>query len=200
MMASGIDVTKPVFSNPTTASVRANFATAKSEIEALQELARPVGFADYNDYATGIAAASITSSTWTKLTNDGLGPYTLTAALPDGVDRLWNASAGQFDFTDLPIYSMVDIRADLSITTTAANQVVRLRMDMAIGHASAFDIEPTQAQFKTTGTYHYVTNIPFYIGSAPIAANPAELKIWTDASATVRVNGWYIRARLGNGA
>jgi len=35
-MASAIDATKPVFGSPTTASVRANFAAAKSEIEALQ--------------------------------------------------------------------------------------------------------------------------------------------------------------------
>lgn len=198
-MTSAIDATKPVFGSPTTASVRANFAAAKDEIEELQARARFMGFADYNDYATGIAPASISATTWTKLTNDGLGPYTLTAALPEGVDRLWNASTGQFDFTDLPVYSMVDLRADLSITTSAANQIVSLRMDLAIGHASAFSIQPTQAQFKTTGTYHMAAHIPFYIGSAPIAANPAELKIYTDASATVRVNGWYIRATLGNG-
>lgn len=35
-MASSIDVTKPVSVNPTTASVRANFAFAKDEIETLQ--------------------------------------------------------------------------------------------------------------------------------------------------------------------
>lgn len=35
-MASNIDITKPVQGNATTASVRANFAAAKTEIEALQ--------------------------------------------------------------------------------------------------------------------------------------------------------------------
>jgi hypothetical protein len=35
-MVSSIDVTKPVYGNPTTASVRANFATAANEISALQ--------------------------------------------------------------------------------------------------------------------------------------------------------------------
>lgn len=35
-MASSIDATKPVSGTPTTASVRANFSAAKSEIEALQ--------------------------------------------------------------------------------------------------------------------------------------------------------------------
>ncbi|MGL4230126.1 MAG: hypothetical protein ACRCWJ_02060, partial [Casimicrobium sp.] len=35
-MPSAIDPTKPITGNPTTASVRDNFAAAKSEIEALQ--------------------------------------------------------------------------------------------------------------------------------------------------------------------
>lgn len=35
-MASTIDATKPIAGNPTTDSVRVNFAAAKSEIEALQ--------------------------------------------------------------------------------------------------------------------------------------------------------------------
>ena len=35
-MASNIDASKPISGTPTTASVRANFAEAKSEIEALQ--------------------------------------------------------------------------------------------------------------------------------------------------------------------
>jgi hypothetical protein len=38
-MASEIDVTVPVFGNPTTESVRDNFAIAKDEIEELQDLA-----------------------------------------------------------------------------------------------------------------------------------------------------------------
>lgn len=36
-MASSIDPTKPTATNPTTASMRANFAAAKAEIEALQD-------------------------------------------------------------------------------------------------------------------------------------------------------------------
>lgn len=189
-MTSAIDATKPVFGTPTTASVRANFTAAKAEIEALQAL---MGFADYNDTSTTSSPLALSSSTWTKLPNNGLGAYTKIDALPVGVSALWNASTGQFDFSDCPVNTMIDLRADLSVTTSAANQILRLKADLAIGHASAFSLERTQVQFKTAGTYHVVSDGGFYIGSAPIAANPAELKIWSDATATVVVNGWYIR-------
>lgn len=220
-MASAIDATKPIFGTPTTASVRANFAAAKAEIDALQlgdtalaaliaaldgradvteadvlQIQGATGFADYNDYATGIAALSMpTPSTWTKLPNDALGTFTKIDALPAGVDTLWNATNGQLDFTDLPINSMVGARVDLTVTTTAVNQVVRLRSAMAIGHASAFFLERTQMQFKTAGTYPIVSGGEFYIGSDPVRVNPAEFQLWSDAALTVRVGGWYLRAQ-----
>ena len=48
-MTSAINPLNPVAGTPTTASVRANFAAAKAEIEALQ---RQIGYADYNDTLT----------------------------------------------------------------------------------------------------------------------------------------------------
>lgn len=192
-MTSAIDATKPVFGTPTTASVRANFSAAKSEIEALQDLVWHVGFADYNDYATSLSALAVSPSTWTKLPNDTLGPNTKIDVLPSGITRLWDAANGQLDFTDLQLNAMLAIRKDITVTTTAANQVVRIRANMAIGHASAFALEATQVGFKTTGTYPLVTNGEFYIGSVPVRDNPGEFQIWSDAALTVRVNGWFIR-------
>jgi len=192
-MASTIDATKPVFGNPTTASVRANFAAAKAEIEALQTLTWEVGFVDYNDYATGLSALSVAPTTWTKLTNDTLGPNTKTDMLPVGVTTLWNTATNQLDFTDLQINALLAARKDITVTTTAANQVVRIRANLAIGNPVAFSLEATQMQFKTTGTYPLVTNGEFYIGSAATRDNPGEFQIWSDAALTVRVNGWFIR-------
>lgn len=63
-MASAIDATKPVAGTPTTASVRANFAAAKSEIEALQAEAVlawvPVTFLNsWVDYGAGYPACEV---------------------------------------------------------------------------------------------------------------------------------------------
>lgn len=56
-MASSIDPTKPVYGTPTTASVRANFLAAKTEIEELQVSASDNGFKLTADDTAGLGAA-----------------------------------------------------------------------------------------------------------------------------------------------
>lgn len=70
-MASAIDETKPTMGNPTTQSVRANFAAAKAEIEALQaQLAARViatvfeaAEGEEQDFVTGAQIGGVTTST-----------------------------------------------------------------------------------------------------------------------------------------
>lgn len=189
-MSSNIDTAVPPFGNATTAGVRANFTAAKSEIEELQT---QVGFADYNDLNTATTPISVSATTWTKLTNDTLGPNTKIDVLPSGVTSLWNSTTNQLDFTELPVNTMCEIRADIEVTTSSANQVVKFRTSFAIGNAIAFQLENTANQFKTAGLQKMVINSSFYIGSLPVKNNPAELQLWSDSSCTVKVNGWYIR-------
>jgi len=189
-MASNIDVNIPPLGAPTTSGVRANFAAAKAEIEALQGAN---GFVDYNDAATGVTPISVTSSTWTKLTNDKLGPYTKIDAAPSGVTNLWNAVTNQLALSEIPINSTVSIRADLLVTTTAANQIVAMRTQLGIGSDSAFPLDMTDIQFKTAGAKNVIGNFHFYIGSADVQNSPGEILIWSDSACTVRVNGWFIR-------
>lgn len=189
-MASNINAAVPPFGNATTAGVRENFATAKAEIETLQ---RQIGFADYNDAATGVTPISVGVSTWVKLTNDKLGPNTKIDALPSGVTNLWNNVTNQLVLTELPVNTMVEIRADMIVTTTAANQIVKFLSQFAIGNPIEFGLEASANQFKTAGAQKLVIHGAFYIGSEPVRTNPAEFRIWSDAACTVRVNGWYIR-------
>lgn len=187
-MASNINAAIPPFGSPTTAGVRNNFAAAKEEIEALQTAN---GFADYNAATTPIA---VPSGVWTKLLNNGSGPLTKTDALPGGVTALWDTTNSQFDFTELPINSMVDARYDITITTTAANQTLELAVKLAIGSPAEYQSQRLIQQFKTAGTYNIVVFGASYIGSNDVKNNPGEVLLRTDASATVVVNGWYIRA------
>lgn len=189
-MASNINVAVPPFGNATTAGVRENFATTKAEIESLQT---QIGFADYNDAATGVTPINVGVTTWVKLTNDKLGPNTKTDALPSGVTNLWNNVTNQLVLTELPVNTMVELRADLVVTTTAANQVVKFSGQFAIGNPIEFGLEASANQFKTAGVQKLVINGSFYIGSEAVRTNPAEFRIWSDAACTVRVNGWYLR-------
>lgn len=196
-MASNINETLPPFGNATTAGVRQNFAVAKVEIEALQG---SHGFVDYNDAATGVTPISVSANTWTKLTNNKLGPNTKIDALPAGVTNIWNATANQFVFTELPLNTTMDGRFDVSVTTSSANQVVNLSAFVAIGSPSAFELPiMTSSLFKSAGTYKISTFTGMYIGSNDVKNNPTEIKIFSDAPCTVRVNGWYVRMVIPTG-
>ena len=188
-MASNIDSAVPPFGNATTAGVRANFAAAKAEIEELQT---QTGYVDYNDSATSSAPISVSANTWTKLTNNKLGANS-QSHLPSGITNLWNAVTNQFALSELPLQSMVEFRADIEVTTTSANQVVKSELALAIGDAIAFNLPTNETAFKTAGTHRLLASVPFYIGSLPVKSNPGEFRLWSDASCTVKVNGWYIR-------
>lgn len=189
-MASDINVAVPPLGNATTAGVRANFAAAKAEIESLQ---RQIGFVDYNDSATAVTPINVVASTWTKLTNNKLGPYSVTNAMPEGVTNLWNAVTNQLVLTELPVKAMLEFRADIVVTTTGANQVVKSELALAIGDAIAFSLPTNEMTFKAAGAHNILANIPFYIGSLPVKTNPGEFRLWSDGNCTVKVNGWYIR-------
>lgn len=77
-MASSIDITKPITGNPTTQSVRDNFSSAKTEIEALQtdkaDLASPT-------FTGTVTAADLTATgTVTSANITGTGTITFTGA------------------------------------------------------------------------------------------------------------------------
>lgn len=188
-MTSSINAAQPVFGTPTTASVRSNFSAAKTEIEALQGR---FGFVDYNDSATVGSPIAVSPSTWTKLTNNTLGAYTKTDALPAGVTTLWNTTNHQLSLSQLPINSVVRIRADITVTTSAANQVVKNDIQLAIGTGAVFTLESSAPHFKTAGAQNMAVYSEFYIGSNDVKNNPGEIRIWSDASATVVVKGWFI--------
>ena len=189
-MASSINAAQPVFGTPTTASVRANFAAAKAEIEALQGR---FGFVDYNDSATAGSPIAVSPSTWTKLTNNTLGTYTKTDALPPGVTTLWNTVNNQLSLSQLPLNTVVTLRADIVVTTSAANQTVKNDLRLAIGTGSVFTLENSASHFKTAGAQNMAVYWEFYIGSNDVKNNPGEIRLWSDASATVVVKGWYIK-------
>lgn len=189
-MTSAINPLNPIAGSPTTQSVRDNFTAAKNEIEALQ---RQIGFADYADTATTGTPISVSPSTWTKLTNNKLGATTKTDALPTGITNLWDSTANQLVLSELPLNSTVEFRLDVIVTTTAANQIVRMRTSLAIGDAIAFVINDGELQYKTTGAKELGVTGSFYIGYAPVKNNPGEFQIWSDAACTVVVKGWYIK-------
>ena len=152
------------------------------------------GFADYNDNATSGTPLSVTGGgAAVVLTNDALGAYTNTQFLPEGIDRLWDASTNNFDWSELSAGDMVDIRADITVTTSSSNTAIDVLLHLGAG-GSAYTIPFIQDyNFKSSGTYQKVMFNSIYMGDANTLNNGGQFKITADANCTVVVNGWYVR-------
>lgn len=190
-MSSNINTAIPPLGSPTTSGVRANFAEAKLEIEALQT-AR--GFADYDDNATVTAPLALVAGVWKKMTNDTLGVNTRTNALPAGITSVWNATNNQFVFTEIPLDSTLDGRFDFIVTTNANNLTIDLSAFVGIGSPSAYEFPLlTSTYFPTAGTYKLTAHSAMYMGSTDIKNYPAEIRMKCSGAGSVVVNGWFIR-------
>ena len=157
-----------------------------------------VGWGNYHDYATGITPQAISATTWTKLTNDALGSLTDETYLPTGVTTLWDSVNDQFDFTDLPLGSTVDLRFDIEVTTSGANQYVALRLVLGESDPSEYTLGVSDIHYKTAGTYNVVHYTGIYIGNTITKDNPGQLEIYSDATCDVVVNGFYVRVHKVN--
>lgn len=158
--------------------------------------ALPFGWAYIHDTLTTGTPISITGGAgYTTLTNNASGTRNTFAYLPDGVtSSVWVNATSSFDFSQLAAGDMVEIRADVTVTTSAANQEVDFRLFLAIGGSDPTDIPliPTY-HFKTAGAYKLAGFASFPIPSADIRTNPARIRIQSVSNVTVVVTGFYLR-------
>lgn len=152
-----------------------------------------VGWYDYNDLTTVSTPIAVSPSTWTALTNDGAGAQTQTSYGLPSITNIYNSSTNRFDFTGLEIGDTVDIRASFNVTTSAPSQVVNCRLSLGEGSGSAYTIPFTYSNYKAAGTYENIRFNSMYMGNVITKDNPAFFEIWSDASCTVEVVGWYVR-------
>ena len=152
-----------------------------------------VGYFDYNDLVTQTTPLTAVANVPLKLTNDTAGANTNTSQNPYGVSYVWDTTTNQFHFAELSIGDTIDIRVHVQVTTTSANQKISLKAKFGIGSAYQFENSIYSGQFKTAGLNEISFVAPFYIGSTLIRDYPAELTLITDAGATVKVDGWYVR-------
>ena len=153
------------------------------------------GWADYADVATTGTPINVTA-TPAVLTNDGLGVDTNTTYLPiggNGITQLWNTSSNGFDFSDLEVGDMVDIRMDIDVIIASNNTAVDVNLHMGAGGTVIVPFI-SQQNFKTTGTFEVIRYMGLYIGSTNVRDNLAQLKISSDNNCTCIINGWYIKA------
>jgi hypothetical protein len=158
-----------------------------------------MGFWDYADTATSSTPLALSvANTYYQLTNNGLGVDTNTTYALPGIPNIFNTATNYFNFASLKLGDTVDIRIELEIVTTAANNVLSLEMELGVGSAP-YRVPVRQYYIKAAGTYKLVGVLPLYMGNTLTRNNPARLMIVNDTTgSTIKVVGWYTRV-LTNG-
>lgn len=154
------------------------------------------GFFDYNDATTSGTPINVTGGAgYVELTNDEAGVFTNKTYAPVGVTDVWDSTTDRLDFSDLKLGDQLTVRIDIQVTTSVANQVVELALELGTG-GSPYDLKFFTSQYKTAGAKSIAVPVDFYMGDANTINNLGRLKIKSDGNCTVVVNGWYCRVLL----
>lgn len=153
------------------------------------------GLADYNDTATATAPIAVPGGfVDVDLTNDALGEFTNREFLPKGVADIWDAETQTFDFSSLPLGTMVDIRLDLTGVTTSPNQVIQADLVLGLGSGFEYSIPWIRNNVRDSGSaYEGNRYNGIYIGNELTRNNPAKFVIRSSDPIPITVNGWYCK-------
>lgn len=153
-----------------------------------------IGWADYDDLVTATTPISVTGGGGeVVLTNDAVGPQTEKTFLPTGVTDVWDTDNDTFDWTELSVGDMVDIRLAIIVTTTVVNTAVSVDLHMGSG-GGAFTIPfITDTNFKSSGAHALNRFNGIFIGSTDVLNSGGQFKIQSDQNCTVEVIGWYTK-------
>ena len=142
------------------------------------------GFADYNDSATSVTPISLTSDSWTPITNDALGAFTNTTYIPDGVSSLFNSD--KIDASELELGDAILIRYDFTITPTVNGAFAQLRLGLGTGLGS-YNLNRPIGTLSNGSGYAYQITGEFYVymGDVNTRDNPISLEIKCSEDATL---------------
>lgn len=164
------------------------------------DLAGRMGWFDYNDAATATTPITVTGGGGeVALTNDELGTLTNKAYPPENVTDVWDATGGVFDWSELSLGDVVEIRLDVDVIIASVNTEIFIDLHLGTG-GSAYTIQFTAAQnFKTAGTHKVVRYMGIYMGDTNTKDNGGQFKISADKTCTVKVNGWFCKVHKYTG-
>jgi hypothetical protein len=180
-MTSAIDATKPITGAPTTASVRANFATAKQEITDLQEAVANMGPGGAGGLAQQVTYAS--AAVWTTATS-----------LPADDTIPQNTEGGEFGtvtITPTAADSILEIESLLCISPNATAAVTAALFQDTTANAIAAIGQSVGADNNA------IIALKHYVAATSIDARTYKLRAGQSASGTCTINGWGGNRRLG---
>lgn len=152
-----------------------------------------VGFFDYND--DGLATISHSGGATTPITNNANGASTNKLFPPATITDVWDDIANEFDFTQLKLGDMVDIRLDIEVTTSSVNQEITVELELAQG-AGTYRIPFLQLSYKAAGLKKVGAFTGIYMGDTNTLNNPGQFIFTSVDNATIKVNGWYCKVLI----
>lgn len=144
------------------------------------------GVVDYNDTATATTPITLTTNTWTTLTNDGLGAFTNTTYAPEGSLPMLSGT-GQIDISRLSLGSWLVIRPDYTVTPSSNNSSLEFRYQLGTG-AGAYTLEKNEGRLDLGAGIPYRRALEahfIYVGDANTRDNPITLQIKLSANGSV---------------
>lgn len=136
--------------------------TAEKLREVVLELVK--GTNGYGDYANTLSAQSLTASTWTQLTNNGLGSDTNTDYLPYQSSGL--LTSNEIDLEGLDVGRLVACRFQFTCDPTSTNDFIDFRVNFKnSAGVEQFQLQFHQKEFRTSSAKTFTTTFFFYIGS-----------------------------------
>lgn len=176
------------------ASTATNNQVLVSDGDGTTSFRQPTMMGWYNYDHDGATVPLTLAATFYDLINDAAGPSNDITFAISGATTIWDTGTNRFDFTDLIIGDVVELRVDVSVTTGTANTAIDLVLELAEGTGSEVTLPLTiHRDIKTAGTYQVVLSIPFPISTTSIKNNPARLMASADKTgATVIINGWFV--------
>jgi hypothetical protein len=182
--------------------INANSTDAESRVATLEAQVALIsipdlfsgGIMDYNDAATAGTPIVVTGGGGAVvLTNDEAGAFTNKTYKPVGVTDVWDSINDTFDWSDLKLGDMVDIRIDVDLTTTSVNTEVKIDLELGTGGFAYTIPWILETNYKNTGTHKLNRYNGVYMGDTNTLNNGAVFKISADKNCTVVVNGWYCK-------
>jgi len=135
----------------------------------------------------------IPAATPTKLTMDATTGGIQDAYLPIGVTKIWDSANSQFDFSELKLGDMVDIRVDGSLTNSGFDESFVLNFIGAKGSAGEYTLPFASGNRLFPGTSIVSRYNGIFIGSQDMIDNPSEMEIVTTDAATGFLVDIYVK-------
>lgn len=149
------------------------------------ELFSSVGSFHYVDLATQTTPLTVVINVEKKITNDTADTTTNVLNAPYGITTMWNTTNNQLDFTQTAVGDLVTIIPAIEVTTTIANQNVKIYIKLGIGSSNPTTKQVFNTPIKAIGSVIINPTSDFVIDTLDIKDYPAEIFILSDEAATV---------------